>query len=84
MTDLDIAKKLIGTANSAENRNIEFNLSFKRMKQLMERKTCYYTGVTFVDQHNHKHQRSIDRVDSCKGYVDSLKIRFLTSDKYSL
>ena len=37
------------------------------MKQLMTRKTCYYTGTKFTDTI----VRSIDRVDNDKGYFDN-------------
>ena len=67
MDDLKIAKKMVRTSSSARDRGIPFKISYKKMKQLMTRKTCYYTGVVF-DKEN---PRSIDRVDNDKGYVDS-------------
>lgn len=68
MNDLEIARKLLRTSQSAKERQIVFNVSFKKMKQLMTRKTCYYTGVKF---NNSSRKRSIDRVDNDKGYIDS-------------
>lgn len=47
----------------------EFSLTISEIKQLFRRKTCTYTGVTFVDEENHPLQRTFDRVDSSKGYV---------------
>lgn len=37
------------------------------IKRLLERKTCYYTGSRFTNSENYR--RTIDRVDSSKGYV---------------
>jgi hypothetical protein len=67
MNDLAIAKKLCALHSSANSRDIEFNLSFKKLKQLMTRKTCFYTGVRFDKKDN---PMSIDRVDNTRGYVD--------------
>jgi hypothetical protein len=67
MNDVKIAKKLVNLQHSAKDRNISFNVSFRKMKQLMTRKTCYYTGTKFTDTI----VRSIDRVDNDKGYFDN-------------
>lgn len=66
MTDIKVAKKLTSIHSSANSRGIEFDLSFKKVKQLLTRKTCYYTGVKF----NNQYKRSFDRVDNTRGYVD--------------
>lgn len=68
ISDLEIAQKLIGLSASAKDRGIEFNLSFKKLKEVLSRKTCYYTGVRFEETGPNK--MSIDRVNSQKGYVD--------------
>ena len=68
VTDLDVANKLIKLHQSAKDRNIEFNLSLKKVRQLLQVKTCYYTGVEFEE--TGQLARSIDRVDSTLGYVD--------------
>lgn len=65
--DIEIAQKMIATRSSAKDRGYEYNISFKKMKQLMTRKTCYYTGTKF----NKKNPRSIDRVVNSIGYIDS-------------
>lgn len=67
VTDYDIAKKMVQLKQSADHRGIEFNLSFKTLKRLLLTKTCFYTGEKFD---NLKNKRSIDRVDSSRGYVD--------------
>lgn len=69
VSDIDVAKKLLSIAASAADRGIEFDLSFNKMKKLMEQKKCYYTGIEFEE--TGKFARSIDRVDNSKGYVDS-------------
>lgn len=83
MDDLQIAKKIVRTSESAKDRGYKFNISFRKMKQLMTRKTCFYTGVTFDEKDN---KRSIDRVDNEIGYIDSnvvvctIKINNLKND----
>jgi len=70
MTDLEVAKKLTQIANSANSRGIFFDLSFKKMKQLLKRKKCHYTRDIFTEEEGPKH-KSIDRIDNSKGYIDS-------------
>lgn len=69
LTDLIIAKKMVNIFHSAKSRNLEFDISFKKMKQLLTRKTCFFTGIPFEE--NGDNQRTIDRVDNNKGYIDS-------------
>jgi hypothetical protein len=66
--DLDIAKKLVQLQQSATSRNLEFNLTFKTVKRLMSVKKCYYTEIPFEEEGSYA--RSIDRVDTNKGYVE--------------
>ena len=81
--DIKVAKKLLALHSSAKSRDIEFNLTFKKVKQLLTRKTCFYTGTPFDNKYN---GRSIDRVDNTKGYIDSnvvactVRINSLKSD----
>lgn len=71
-TDLELAKRFVNHARSAKDRGIEFNLSFKKFRQLMKAKRCYYTGIIFEkDTQDQNKLRSIDRVDSSIGYIDS-------------
>lgn len=70
INDIYIAKKLINLQNSAASRSIEFDLSFKKAKQLILAKTCYYTGLKF-DEGILDTSRTIDRVNSKIGYIDS-------------
>lgn len=68
VTDLEVANKLIKLYQSSKDRNIEFDLTLRKVRQLLQAKTCYYTGVPFEE--NGPLSRSIDRVDSSLGYVD--------------
>ncbi len=68
--DLRIAKKLCSLSSSAASRGIAFNLSFKRLKELLTTKNCYYTGVPFVTGHP-QNQRTLDRINNDLGYIDS-------------
>lgn len=68
ITDYIICKKLVQLKQSAESRKIEFNLSFKTVKKLLLQKTCFYTGKPMTT--TGPSARSIDRVDSSKGYFD--------------
>jgi hypothetical protein len=68
VTDLEVANKLIKLYQSAKDRQIDFDLTLNKVRQLLQVKACYYTGVPFEE--DGKYARSIDRVDSDQGYVD--------------
>jgi hypothetical protein len=68
ITDVEVAKKLINIYQSAQDRKLQFNLSFEYVRRLLEYRTCYYTGVAFTE--DGQTARSFDRVDSSKGYVE--------------
>lgn len=70
LKDVTVAKKLIHLSQSAKDRNLEFDLSFKTVKRLLSVKKCYYTGVEFDDSSNGPKSRTIDRIDASKGYVE--------------
>lgn len=61
-----VANKFVSLYRSAKSRNKEFNISYLDVYRLLSRKTCYYTGIPFDDDIN---KRSIDRIDSSRGYV---------------
>lgn len=71
ITDSNIAKKLVMLEKSALDRGIEFNVSFKKLKQLMNSKKCFYTGALLTSIENDDNKFTIDRVDASKGYVDN-------------
>ena len=68
LSDVEVAKKLLNIYQSAMDRKLEFNLSFESVKTLLRFQTCYYTGRKFESEG--PYSRSIDRIDSSKGYVE--------------
>jgi hypothetical protein len=68
INDLEVAKKMIKIYQSAVDRKLRFDLSFESVKKLLSYPTCYYTNKKFED--DGPFQRSFDRVDSSKGYVE--------------
>ena len=70
ISDLDIAKKMIKISQSAQDRKLEFNLTFETVKRLMTEPRCYYTDKPFGVEENGLSARSFDRVDSSKGYIE--------------
>lgn len=67
-SDVEVAKKLLNIHQSAMDRKLEFNLSFESVKTLLKFPTCYYTGRKFDNEG--PYSRSIDRIDSSKGYIE--------------
>jgi hypothetical protein len=67
-SDIEVAKKLLNIYQSAMDRKLEFNLGFESVKTLLRFSTCYYTGRKFDVEG--PYSRSIDRVDSSKGYIE--------------
>jgi hypothetical protein len=68
ITDLDVAKKMLNLKQSADSRNIKFDLSFVTLKKLMEQKKCFYTSKTFDTKGDFA--LSIDRIDNKLGYIE--------------
>ncbi len=68
ITDLEVARKMIKIFQSAQDRKLEFDLSFRTVKELLSYSTCYYTGKEFEE--DGQYARSFDRIDSDKGYVE--------------
>jgi len=68
LSDVEVAKKLLNIYQSAMDRKLEFNLSFESVKTLLRFQTCYYTGRKFEQEG--PYSRSIDRIDSSKGYIE--------------
>lgn len=68
LRDIEVAKKMIKIYQSAEDRNLEFDLSFDTVKKLLQEPKCYYTDKTFDE--TGQFARSFDRIDSNKGYVE--------------
>jgi len=74
MNDLEIAKKYVSKANRAKQAGHEFELSFTSFKNMMKAKKCQYTNLKLTEnrsdnQHTRFLDRTIDRIDSTKGYI---------------
>ena len=69
--DMRIASKLQSKQQNARKRGLDFNMTFQSMKNIMEAKKCFYTGVLLTEsQEGHNPtDRTIERVDDSKGYV---------------
>jgi len=70
ISDLDVAKKLVAIKTSADSRGIEFNLSLKRVRQLLNTKRCFISGVKLNRIQQDPNQLTFDRLDNSKGYTD--------------
>jgi hypothetical protein len=68
ISDIEVAKKLINIYQSAQDRKLQFNLSFEYVRRMLEYKTCYYTNKIFTE--DGPNARSFDRIDSDKGYIE--------------
>ena len=68
LSDYKICKKLVQLKQSAVSRNLEFDLSFRTVKRLLIQKKCFYTKKNFTSVGSTA--RTIDRVDSTKGYIE--------------
>jgi len=66
--DIEIARKMINLHQSASSRNLEFDLSFETVKNLISNTHCFYTNQEFEE--NGKFAMSVDRLDSSKGYIE--------------
>ena len=71
--DLYVAQKLGQKAHNAEQRGIEFDMSFQAMKNICRAKRCFYTGIPLTKpafgEPLKPSDLTIDRVDASKGYV---------------
>lgn len=70
VSDVDIAQKLLSIKSSADSRGIEFNLSLKKVKKLLNTKKCYISGVELNKIPKDDNQLTFDRLDNSKGYTD--------------
>ena len=64
-----ILTKRLNILKSANKRGLEFNLTDANIKTLLNKKTCYYTGVAFDEGNDPMNVRTFERVDDTKGYV---------------
>lgn len=64
-----VLTKRLNILKSANKRGLEFNLTDANIKTLLNKKTCYYTGVAFDEDNDPMNVRTFERVDDTKGYV---------------
>lgn len=68
--DVIIANKYRKKARNAQERNIQFSLTFSQFKKLLQRKTCGYTGLPLcLTEKDSDMSPTIERIDGNKGYV---------------
>lgn len=70
ISDLDVAKKLVAIKTSADSRGIAFDLSLRKVRQLLATKRCFISGVKLNRIQNDPNQLTFDRLDNSKGYTD--------------
>ncbi len=70
VSDLEVAKKLIAIKASADSRGIPFDMSLRRVKQLLNTKICYISGEKLNRIQNDPNQLTFDRLDNNQGYTD--------------
>lgn len=71
-SDVEIAKRLVRTEQSASSRGHEFNLSFSRLKKILNTKKCFFTGVKLnTTEETSPNYLTLDRVDASVGYIDN-------------
>lgn len=72
VTDVFVASKFMQIKTSAESRGIEFNMSLRRVRQLLSTQRCYFSGVELIsNDQKAPNQLTFDRIDNTKGYVDN-------------
>lgn len=72
MKDIDIAKRLVRTEQSARTRDKEFDMTFGKMKKLLSTKKCYISGVKLqTEDDSAKNYLTLERLDNDQGYTDA-------------
>lgn len=64
-SDIEVASKLISIHRKCIDNKLPFDLSYRRVKQLLNTKKCFYTGEELTDL-----TRSLDRIDPAQGYTE--------------
>ncbi|MDC7248569.1 MAG: hypothetical protein PQJ49_01460 [Sphaerochaetaceae bacterium] len=68
--DLIVAKKFTKIHQSARSRDLEFAMTLREVKRLLNCKTCYFTGKPLNNIEGDPLQLTFDRIDNTKGYVN--------------
>ena len=64
-----VLTKRLNILKSANKRGLEFNLTDANIKALLNKKTCFYTGVVFDVDSDPMNVRTFERIDDKKGYI---------------
>lgn len=71
-SDVELAKAYVQLYQRALDRKINFDLSFKRFKELKRTKYCYYSKILLTHEKTPcSTTLTLDRMDNSKGYIDS-------------
>jgi hypothetical protein len=73
--DEAVANFYIKKINEAKRRNIEFSISLYSFMEIVKAKQCYYTGYVYKCNA----EKSLDRLDNDKGYVEGNVVSCLSS-----
>jgi hypothetical protein len=66
VTDIEVAKKMISIKHSADTRGIIFDMSLKRVRQLLNMNKCFITGADLNRVNGDDNQLTFDRLDNTK------------------
>lgn len=69
-SDLEVARKMVAIKTSADSRGIEFDMSLRRVRQLLNTRKCFISGAALNRNQNDPNQLTFDRLDNSKGYTD--------------
>jgi len=70
VSDLEVAKKMVAIKTSADSRGLEFDMSLRKVRQLLNTRKCFISGATLNRNQNDPNQLTFDRLDNSKGYTD--------------
>jgi len=69
-TDFFVCEYMYLKTRECRERNLDFCLSFKTVKRLLNIKNCQVTKVPFVKVSNSPNRPTVDRIDNSKGYIE--------------
>lgn len=68
-SDAALAALYLYKLNDCVRRNISFELTLTELRQIVSKKTCYFTGRRFVNDGSSPDKLSLDRLDNSIGYT---------------
>ena len=70
VTDKEVAVKFLNIEQSASKRGFKFDLKLSTIRRLLNTEKCFFSGVTLNNIELDDNQRTFDRIDNRKGYVE--------------